>query len=289
VTTQAIKETAQPPKVATQAPKVVTQAPKETNQAQKVTTQAPKETTQPPKVATQAPKVVTQAPKETTQAPKVTTQAPKETTQPPKVVTQAPKATQKTGKTLKPTKPAEIDCDKNHQVSVQDDKNINGVLTVKSCKSSRFVNNPGRCSSVSTKFSSLLNGRLAKLGLNDQFNLNIVKTAGNATCTEFRYTLPCDKSHQTTVITSLKDACKDKDLADTVTEEKQQEEGESSSESSEEATIKPALPKVTQKESIETKPTAAPAKSTAAPIKPTAAPVKPTGKFFTAFETTKKQ
>jgi hypothetical protein len=91
---------------------------------------------------------------------------------------------------------------------------------------------------------------LAKAGIKDQHNLNIFKTIGNASYTEFYYKVSCDKSQHKTVISLLKDACKDKGLADTVTQEKQQEEDDSSSESSKEATTEAAPVKVTQKDAL---------------------------------------
>ena len=89
--------------------------------------------------------------------------------------------------------------------------------------------------------------------------MNIVKTGGTDTVTEFEYTVPCAKSNHQTVINTLKDACKDKGLTDTINHEKQREEGDSSSESHEHVKSQ------TQKS------TAAPTpKSTAAPTpKPT--------------------
>jgi len=164
------------------------------------------------------------------------------------------KQTTKSGKTLKPSKPSNIDCDKDHQVVAQDDKNINGVLVVKSCHATRFNRKPSRCSNVGNKFGSLLNTRLSKQGIKDLFNVKIVKTVGDKKQTEFHYTVPCDKSRQKTVMDSLKDACKDKSLTDTVTNENEPDDDDSSSESSEETT------KATQKA------TAAPTqKATAAP------------------------
>ncbi|CAF4100162.1 unnamed protein product, partial [Adineta steineri] len=49
-----------------------------------------------------------------------------------------PKATTKSGKTLKPSKPTAVDCDKDHQVTVKDDKTVTGVLRVKGCHATRF-------------------------------------------------------------------------------------------------------------------------------------------------------
>ena len=78
--------------------------------------------------------------------------------------------------------------------------------------------------------------------------MKIVKTVGDKKQTTFHYTLSCDKSHQKPVMDSLKDACKDKNLADTVTNENQPDDDDSSSESSEETTkhtaphTKPTVP-----------------------------------------------
>ena len=163
------------------------------------------------------------------------------------------KATRKSGKTLKPSKPANIDCDNNHKVTAADDKTISGVLVVKGCHATRFNRKPSRCGSVGNKFGSLLNAHVKKAGLNKLFNLNIVKTVGDKKQTTFHYTLPCEKAHQKQVIDSLKDTCKEKDLADTCTHENQPDDDDSSSESSEESTTKAGPGKVTQKQ------TAAPA------------------------------
>jgi hypothetical protein len=158
------------------------------------------------------------------------------------------KTTRKSGKTLKPSKPSDIDCDKDHKVIVQDDKNINGVLVVKQCHATRFNRKHSRCTNVGNKFGSLLNTRLDKLGIKDKFDVKIVKTVGDKKQTEFHYTVSCDKSHHKTVIDSLKDACKDKTLKDTVTNENQPDDDDSSSESSEEFTrratpqTKPTVP-----------------------------------------------
>jgi hypothetical protein len=45
---------------------------------------------------------------------------------------------------------------------------------------------------------------LAKAGIKDQHNLNIFKTIGNASYTEFYYKVSCDKSQHKTVISLLK-------------------------------------------------------------------------------------
>ncbi|CAF4257850.1 unnamed protein product, partial [Adineta steineri] len=165
-----------------------------------------------------------------------------------------PKATSKTGKTLKPSKPTAVDCDKDHQVTVKDDKTVTGVLRVKGCHATRFARKPTRCSNVGSTLSSLVNGRLKKLGVNVAHNVQIVKTAGDKKQTEFHYTIPCQKEHQKALLDSLKDSCKDKELTDTCTHANQPEDDDSSSESSEETT-KATPAKVTQKDVPE--PTAA--------------------------------
>ncbi|CAF4100176.1 unnamed protein product, partial [Adineta steineri] len=158
-----------------------------------------------------------------------------------------PKATSKTGKTLKPSKPTAVDCDKDHQVTVKDDKTVTGVLRVKGCHATRFARKPTRCSNVGSTLSSLVNGRLKKLGVNVAHNVQIVKTAGDKKQTEFHYTIPCQKEHQKALLDSLKDSCKDKELTDTCTHANQPEDDDSSSESSEETT-KATPAKVTQKD-----------------------------------------
>ncbi len=110
---------------------------------------------------------------------------------------------------------------------------------MKSCHAARFNRKPSRCTNVGNQFGSLLNNRLDKVGIKDQFNVKIVRTIGDKTQTEFHYTLSCDKSRQKTVIDSLKDACKDKTLKDTVTKENQPDEDDSSSESDEKSTKHP--------------------------------------------------
>ncbi|CAF4938025.1 unnamed protein product [Rotaria sp. Silwood1] len=154
--------------------------------------------------------------------------------------TAAPKPTKASGKTLKPSKPSKpstVDCDKDHTVTAKDDKNVQGVLVVKSCHASRFARKPSRCNHVGDKLGALLKSRLDKAGIKGQYPVNIVKTAGDKTQTEFHYTIPCDKSQHQTVIQSLKDSCKEKDFIDTVTAENQPDEDDSSSESDEEIAI----------------------------------------------------
>ena len=234
-----------------------------------------------------APAKVTQQdvrPSTATAAPAKTpaTTAAKATEKPAPATTLAKvteKQTTKSGKTLKPSKPSSIDCDKDHTVTVKDDKNLNGVLVVKSCHATRFDRKPSRCTNVGNQLGSLVNARLAKLGVNDKCDVKIVKTAGDKTQTEFHYTVPCDKSRQQTVIDSLKDACKDKALTDTCTHENQPDEDDSSSESDEvttkgapakvtqqdvrpSTTTTPAPAKTTQKETTQTKATAAPSSQT---------------------------
>ena len=155
--------------------------------------------------------------------------------------TPAPK--QQSAGTKAPSKPSQIDCDKDHKVTVKDDKTLTGTITVKNCHGTRFARKPSRCTNVGTKFSTLINTRVAKLGIKDVFNLNIVKSTGDKTQTTFQYTLPCQKAKQTQVITSLKDACKDKELVDTCTRENQPDADDSSSESDEKQT--PAKPQQT--------------------------------------------
>src|ERR1700722_871561 len=110
-------------------------------------------------------------------------------------------------KSRKPTKPSEIDCDNDHHGTAKDDKTVTGTLVVKSCHSSRFARKPSRCSNVGDKFSSLLNDKLAKVGITDKHNVKIEQTTGDNTQTVFHYPCPCEKAHQQAVINSLKDAC----------------------------------------------------------------------------------
>jgi hypothetical protein len=146
-------------------------------------------------------------------------------------------------------------------VSAQDDKTVTGVLVVKSCPSSAFIQEPSRCTTVGDKLSSLLNDRCSKAGVKDQHNVNIVKTTGNATHTMFQYTCPCEAADQQTVINSLKDACNDQDFHDCLNTEKQPDSDESKGESDEKHTTKDAgTPKVTQKDAPHT--TSAPATHT---------------------------
>ncbi|CAF4362392.1 unnamed protein product, partial [Adineta steineri] len=147
----------------------------------------------------------------------------------------------------KPSKPTAVDCDKDHQVTVKDDKTVTGVLRVKGCHATRFARKPTRCGNVGSTLSSLVNGRLKKVGVNVAHNVQIVKTAGDKKQTEFHYTIPCQKEHQKALLDSLKDSCKDKELTDTCTHANQPEDDDSSSESSEETT-KAAPAKVTQKD-----------------------------------------
>jgi len=156
-----------------------------------------------------------------------------------------PKTTSKSGKTVKPSKSSSIDCDNDHKVTAQDNKTLSGVLVVKSCHASRFARKPSRCTNVGDKLGSLLNGNLAKLGIKDKFNVKIVKTTGTSSQTEFHYECPCEKARQQQVISSLKDACKQKDFVDTCTKENQPDDDDSSSES-DEGTTKAGTSKITQ-------------------------------------------
>jgi len=72
-----------------------------------------------------------------------------------------------------------------------------------------------------------------------------VKTAGTSSQTEFHYECPCEKARQQQVISSLKDACKQKDFVDTCTKENQPDDDDSSSES-DEGTTKAGTSKITQ-------------------------------------------
>ena len=150
----------------------------------------------------------------------------------------------------------------------QDDKTLKGTLRVHSCHASRFGRKPSRLSNVGGKFSSLVNDRCKTRGVNDKYQLQFVQTQGGIGYTDFTYTLPCEKARHQIVIDSLKDACKDKDLVDTITEQNQPDDDDSSSESDEAAVTKGT--KATQA----SKSTAAPTqKATAAPTqKATAAP-----------------
>ncbi|CAF0798692.1 unnamed protein product [Adineta steineri] len=196
-----------------------------------------------PVVTEKAAAPQTQKPTEKPAAPHVT----QKDTPAPTAAHATSKATTKSGKTLKPSKPTAVDCDKDHQVTVKDDKTVTGVLRVKGCHATRFARKPTRCGSVGDKLSSLVNGRLKKVGVNVAHNVQIVKTAGDKKQTEFHYTIPCQKEHQKALLDSLKDSCKDKELTDTCTHANQPEDDDSSSESSEETT-KAAPAKVTQKD-----------------------------------------
>ncbi|CAF1647008.1 unnamed protein product, partial [Adineta ricciae] len=165
--------------------------------------------------------------KPTTAAPaKPTTAAPvKPTAAPPK------KVTKKSGKTVKPSKPAQVNCDKDHQIKVENDGSLTGTIRLGGCRASRFARRPSRCTSIGTKLTSLLHGHCNKLGLKFNENVQIVKTVGDKKATEFTYKLPCNKAHHDTVIKSLKETCKEKDLTDAATNENQPDEDDSSSSS----------------------------------------------------------
>ncbi|CAF4378678.1 unnamed protein product, partial [Adineta steineri] len=133
----------------------------------------------------------------------------------------------------------------------------------------RFARKPTRCGNVGNTLSSLVNGRLKKVGVNVAHNVQIVKTAGDKKQTEFHYTIPCQKEHQKALLDSLKDSCKDKELTDTCTHANQPEDDDSSSESSEETT-KAAPVKVTQKAAPATTKATGKSGKTLKPSKPTA-------------------
>ncbi|CAF1650291.1 unnamed protein product, partial [Adineta ricciae] len=155
------------------------------------------------------------------------------TAAPAKPATAAPpkKVTSKSGKTVKPSKPAQVDCDKDHQIKVENDGSLTGTIRVGGCHASRFARRPSRCTNIGTKLTSLLHGHCNKLGLNFNEKVQIVKSAGDKKATEFTYKLPCNKAHHDTVIKSLKETCKEKDLTDTATNENQPDEDDSSSSS----------------------------------------------------------
>ena len=92
---------------------------------------------------------------------------------------------------------------------------------------------PSRCSSFGSRFSSLLNQQLVNKGIANKYNVNVVNVTGNANQTEFRYTVSCEKSNHNTIIAELNNACSDKGLSDTLTQQKQPDLDESSSESEE--------------------------------------------------------
>ena len=117
----------------------------------------------------------------------------------------------------KPTKPSTIDCDKDHTVTVKDDNTISGVIKVGSCHATRFQRKPTRCGGVGNTFGSLVTNGLNKNGIKGAFNVNIVKTVGDAKQTEFHYECPCAKANQQAAIAQLKEACKSKDLVNSCT------------------------------------------------------------------------
>ncbi|CAF4784652.1 unnamed protein product [Rotaria sp. Silwood1] len=238
-TTQPPASTTKPPASTTQTPAPTTQPPASTTQQPASTTQPPAPTTQPPASTTKLPAPSTQPPVPTTKAQPVTIEAKKDTSAQTQGATSASKPTKPSEKTLKPSKPSTIDCDKDHMITVQDDKNINGVLVVKSCHATRFVRKPSRFTNVGTKFRSLVNDRLGKNDIRGGLPVNMVKVSGDQTQTEFHYTIPCDKSQHQIVINQLKDTCKDKDLIDTITAENQPDEDDSSSESDDETVEQP--------------------------------------------------
>ena len=149
--------------------------------------------------------------------------------------TPTPKAGSKTPSTpRKPSKPADIDCEKDHKVEPKDDNTLTGTLVVKSCHATRFARKPSRCTNVGNKFTSVVHQKLAKAGITDKNDLKIVGTSGDKKQTVFTYSFPCAKAQRQTVIDSLKDACKDKDLHDTVTKENEaSDESNSGSDSDE--------------------------------------------------------
>ena len=225
-------------KAAPTTTKATTPAPT-TTKPTTTTTRAPT-TTQAPTTTTPKPTTTTTRAPATTQAPTTTTPKPTTTAKP---TTQTTKATTKAGKSMPPSRPVQLDCDRDHKVNIQDDKNIRGVFSVRNSKFSRFQRRPERGSRVGMQYSSIVNARLARAGIKEQHTVNIVKTSGDATYTEFEYTVPCSKSNQQTVINTLKDACKDKALTDTLNQEQERGGDDSSSESHEH--VKPQTQKPT--------------------------------------------
>ena len=138
----------------------------------------------------------------------------------------------------KPTKPSTIDCDKDHTVTVKDDNTISGVIKVGSCHATRFQRKPTRCGGVGNTFGSLVTNGLNKNGIKGAFNVNIVKTVGDAKQTEFHYECPCAKANQQAAIAQLKEACKSKDLVNSCTSENEPTDSDSCSSESDEHTTK---------------------------------------------------
>ncbi|UJR38625.1 hypothetical protein I4U23_031291, partial [Adineta vaga] len=223
-------------------------------------------------VATQK---ATAAPTEKPTTAKPATAAP--TTAKPATAAPTKAVTSKSGKTLKPSKPATVDCDKDHKVQSQDDNTVTGVIRVGGCHATRFARKPSRCGNVGGTLTNLLQGRLNKLGVKFTDKVQIVKTAGDKKATEFHYKLPCGKAQQKQVIDSLKDTCKDKDLHDTCTKENQPDEDDSSS-SSESDEKKTTGAKATQKAATAAPATAAPTTAKAATAAPTKAVTSKSGK-----------
>ena len=133
----------------------------------------------------------------------------------------------------RPLKPSEIDCDNDHKVVSHDAKTVQGTLRVNSCNAAGFARNPNSVANVRARFSSIIHDRLKTKGVSEKYDLQIIKTQGDNTYTEFTYTLPCDKERHETLIDSLKAACRDNGLTDTITKENQNDDSDSRSDSDE--------------------------------------------------------
>ncbi|CAF2063798.1 unnamed protein product, partial [Rotaria magnacalcarata] len=74
---------------------------------------------------------------------------------------------------------------------------------------------------VANRLKSLLGVHLKTRGVKGQFSCEISKVVGNTTQAEFHYTVPCAKSQQAAVISSLKSTCKHPHLINTIIHENQ--------------------------------------------------------------------
>ncbi|CAF4881192.1 unnamed protein product [Rotaria socialis] len=109
-------------------------------------------------------------------------------------------------KLLKPIEPVKIDCHRDHQITVDKDNNIRGVLRVKSCPFSPFIQKPSM----------------------HKCDIKIDKVLGDKDQTVFHYSLPCEKSNHDTVIAELKNAVSHPSFHDSLIQAKRPDSKESS-------------------------------------------------------------
>ncbi|CAM4817011.1 unnamed protein product [Rotaria magnacalcarata] len=124
-------------------------------------------------------------------------------------------------KITKSIKPVQIGCHRDHQITIGKGNNIRGVLAVKSCPSSTFIQKPSLCTSISGALASLVKKGLERRRVSQKCDISIDKVLGDTKQTEFHHSLPCEKSTHAAAIAELKNAVTHPSFHDTLTQAKQ--------------------------------------------------------------------